>query len=294
MSGVALRRSLPANGLFVLPFMVVYVLLVLWPLIKGMMISLHDHDLLSDDSVYVGLRNFAELAGDDVFLRATWNTVKFVAISTPVFVVVSLALAVALNRPGKLGALLRGTFFCASVFSVTIVTLVWRLALMPERGLVAQVLAHLGLPDVSLLTSEWLALPTLAVVTVWWIVGLPMIVFLAALQQIPPDIYEAAALDNAGWWRTLTRITMPMLSRTIMLVAVVEIIRQLQVFPQMWLMTSGGPNNSTRSIVQFVYEQAFMDLSLGYASAASQVLFAVMLVGVALQLWLERERRTAP
>ena len=294
MSGVALRRSLPANGLFVLPFMVVYVLLVLWPLIKGMMISLHDHDLLSDDSFYVGLQNFAELAGDEVFLKATLNTVKFVAISTPVFVVSSLALAVALNRPGKLGAVLRGTFFCASVFSVTIVTLVWRLALMPERGLVAQVLAHLGLPDVSPLTSEWLALPTLAVVTVWWIVGLPMIVFLAALQQIPPDIYEAAALDNAGRWRTLTRITMPMLSRTIMLVAVVEIIRQFQVFPQMFLMTSGGPNNSTRSIVQFVYEQAFMDLSLGYASAASQVLFAVMLVGVALQLWLERERRTTP
>jgi len=294
MSGVALRRSLPANGLFVLPFMVVYVLLVLWPLIKGMMISLHDHDLLSDDSFYVGLQNFAELAGDEVFLKATLNTVKFVAISTPVFVVSSLALAVALNRPGKLGAVLRGTFFCASVFSVTIVTLVWRLALMPERGLVAQVLAHLGLPDVSPLTSEWLALPTLAVVTVWWIVGLPMIVFLAALQQIPPDIYEAAALDNAGRWRTLTRITMPMLSRTIVLVAVVEIIRQFQVFPQMFLMTSGGPNNSTRSIVQFVYEQAFMDLSLGYASAASQVLFAVMLVGVALQLWLERERRTTP
>jgi multiple sugar transport system permease protein len=284
MSGVALRRSLPANGLFVLPFMVVYVLLVLWPLIKGMMISLHDHDLLSDDSFYVGLQNFAELAGDEVFLKATLNTVKFVAISTPVFVAASLALAVALNRPGKLGAVLRGTFFCASVFSVTIVTLVWRLALMPERGL------H----DVSPLNSEWLALPTLAVVTVWWIVGLPMIVFLAALQQIPPDIYEAAALDNAGRWRTLTRITMPMLSRTIMLVTVVEIIRQFQVFPQMFLMTSGGPNNSTRSIVQFVYEQAFMDLSLGYASAASQVLFAVMLVGVALQLWLERERRTTP
>jgi multiple sugar transport system permease protein len=294
MSGVALRRSLPANGLFVLPFMVVYVLLVLWPLIKGMMISLHDHDLLSDDSFYVGLQNFAELAGDEVFLKATLNTVKFVAISTPVFVAASLALAVALNRPGKLGAVLRGTFFCASVFSVTIVTLVWRLALMPERGLVAQVLAHLGLHDVSPLNSEWLALPTLAVVTVWWIVGLPMIVFLAALQQIPPDIYEAAALDNAGRWRTLTRITMPMLSRTIMLVTVVEIIRQFQVFPQMFLMTSGGPNNSTRSIVQFVYEQAFMDLSLGYASAASQVLFAVMLVGVALQLWLERERRTTP
>lgn len=289
MSGVALHRSRPANGLFVLPFVVIYALLVLWPLFKGMSISLHDHDLLSNDSFYVGLQNFVELGSDEGFRHVLWNTFKFVAISTPIFVAMSLALALALNRPGKLAALLRGTFFCASVFSVTIVTLVWNLALMPERGLLAQLLAMLGLPEVTPLASEVLALPMIAVVTVWWIVGLPMIVFLAALQQIPVEIYEAAALDDAGRWRTFTRITMPMMRRTIVLVAVIEIIRQAQVFPQMWLMTSGGPNNSTRSIVQFIYEQAYMDLSLGYASAASQVLFAVMLLGVSLQLWLERE-----
>lgn len=279
------------NGLFVLPFVVVYALLLLWPLFKGMSISLHDHDLLSNDSFYVGLRNFVELGDDEGFRRVVWNTVKFVAISAPLFVVLALALALALNRPGKLGAVLRGTFFCASVFSVTIVALVWNLALIPERGLIAQLLAVVGLPEVTPLTSEVLALPMIAVVTVWWIVGLPMIVFLAALQQIPADLYEAAALDSAGRWRRLTRITLPMMSRTIVLVAVVEVIRQAQVFPQMWLMTNGGPNNSTRSIVQFIYEQAYMDLSLGYASAASQVLFVVMLLGVSLQLWLERERK---
>lgn len=291
MSGVALRRSRPGNGLFVLPFVVLYALLVLWPLFKGMSISLHDHDLLSDDSFYVGLANFVELGGDERFRGVVWNTVKFVGFSVPLFVVLSLSLALALNRPGTLGAVLRATFFCASVFSVTIVTLVWKLALMPERGLIAQLLAAAGLPEVTPLTSEMLALPVIVLVTVWWIVGLPMIVFLAALQQIPADLYEAATLDNAGRWRRLTRITLPMLSRTIALVAVIEVIRQAQVFPQMWLLTSGGPNNSTRSIVQFIYEQAYMELSLGYASAASQILFVVMLLGVSLQLWLERERR---
>ena len=290
MSGPVLHRSPPANGLFVLPFVVVYALLVLWPLFKGMAISLHDHDLLSDDSLYVGLQNFVELGSDDGFRRVIWNTLKFVCITTPLFVVLSFALALALNRPGKPGAILRAIFFCASVFSVTIVTLVWNLALMPERGLIAQLLAIAGWPEVAPLADEALALPMIAVVTVWWIVGLPMIVFLAALQQIPADLYEAAALDNAGAWRRLTRITLPMMSRTVALVAVVEVIRQAQVFPQMWLMTSGGPNNSTRSIVQFIYEQAYMDLSLGYASAATQVLFVLMLAGVSLQLWLERER----
>ena len=291
MSAVGLRASRPANALFVLPFVAVYALLLLWPLAKGMLISLHDHDLLSNDSFYIGLENFRQLMQDEVFHQVMWNTVRFVAISTPVFVLLSLALALALNRPGRLGTLLRATFFCASVFSVTIVTLVWKLALLPERGLVAQILAALGLPDVPLLTSDALALPTVALVTVWWIIGLPMILFLSALQQIPSDIYEAAALDNTPRWRVLTHITLPSLKRTIALVAVIEIIRQFQVFPQIMLMTNGGPNNSTRPIVQFIYEQAFMQLSLGYATAASQLLFAIMLIGVSAQLWLERDRK---
>ena len=289
MSAVGLRAARVSNAFFVLPFVAIYALLLLLPLVKGMAISLHDHDLLSNDSFFVGLDNFRQLADDEVFHQVMWNTLRFVAISTPIFVVLALALALALNRPGKLGFVLRATFFCASVFSVTLVTLVWKLALMPERGLIAQIFTALGLPEVAYLTSDALALPTVALVTVWWIIGLPMILFLSALQQIPSDIYEAAALDNTSRWRTLTRITLPSLSRTIVLVAVIEIIREFQVFPQIMLMTNGGPNNTTRPIVQFIYEQAFMQLSLGYASAASQVLFAVMLV----QLLLERDRRMA-
>lgn len=290
MSAVGLRASRPAYALFVLPFVAVYALLLLWPLANGFWISLHDHDLLSNDSFWLGLDNYRQLMEDEVFAQVVWNTVRFVAISTPIFVVLSLALALALNRPGKLGTLLRATFFCASVFSVTLVTLVWKLALMPDRGLIAQLLAALGLPEIPLLTSDALALLTVALVTVWWIIGLPMILFLSALQQIPSDIYEAAALDNTSRWRTLTRITLPSLKRTIVLVALIEMIRQFQVFPQIMLMTNGGPNNTTRPIVQFIYEQAFMQLSLGYAAAASQVLLAIMLIGVSAQLWLERDR----
>ncbi len=293
MSAVGLRASRPAYALFVLPFVAVYALLLLWPLANGMWISLHDHDLLSNDSFWVGLDNYRQLMEDEVFGQVVWNTVRFVAISTPIFVVLSLALALALNRPGKLGAVLRATFFGASVFSVTLITLVWKLALMPDRGLVAQLLASMGLPEIPLLTSDALALLTVALVTVWWIIGLPMILFLSALQQIPSDIYEAAALDNTSRWRVLTRITLPSLKRTIVLVALIEMIRQFQVFPQIMLMTNGGPNNTTRPIVQFIYEQAFMQLSLGYAAAASQILLAIMLVGVSAQLWLERDRKVA-
>lgn len=290
MTAVGLRASRPAYALFVLPFVALYALLLLWPLVKGVWISFHDHDLLSDDSLWTGLANYRELWGDEVFHQVVGNTLRFVAISTPIFVGLSLMLALALNRPGRLATLLRATFFCASVFSVTLITLVWKLALMPERGLVAQGFAALGWPELPWLTSDRLALFTIALVTVWWIIGLPMILFLSALQQIPNDIYEAAALDNTPRWRVLTHITLPSLKRAIVLAALSEVIRQLQVFPQMLLMTNGGPNNSTRSVVQFIYEQAFMQLSLGYATAASQVLLAIMLIGVSAQLWLERDK----
>ncbi|WP_457353492.1 carbohydrate ABC transporter permease [Roseateles sp. P5_D6] len=289
-SAVGLRASRPAYALFVLPFVALYALLLLWPLAKGVWISFHDHDLLSNDSFWVGLANYQELWGDEVFHQVVWNTLRFVLISTPIFVVLSLMLALALNRAGKLATFLRATFFCASVFSVTLITLVWKLALMPERGLIAQFFNAMGLPELPLLTSDNLALLTVALVTVWWIIGLPMIMFLSALQQIPSDIYEAAALDNTPRWRVFTHITLPSLKRAIILVALIEVIRQFQVFPQIMLMTNGGPNNTTRSVVQFIYEQAFMQLSLGYATAASQVLLAIMLVGVSTQLWLERDR----
>lgn len=287
---VGLRASRPSYALFVLPFVALYATLLLWPLAKGMWISFHDHDLLSNDSFWIGLANYRELMQDEVFHQVVWNTLRFVGISTPIFVVLSLALALALNRPGRLATFLRATFFCASVFSVTLITLVWKLALMPERGLVAQAFQSMGWPELPWLTSDHLALVTIALVTVWWIVGLPMIMFLSALQQIPSDIYEAAALDNTPRWRVFTHITLPSLKRAIVLVALIEVIRQCQVFPQILLMTNGGPNNTTRSVVQFIYEQAFMQLSLGYATAASQVLLAIMLVGVSTQLWLERDK----
>ena len=290
---VGLRASRPHYALFVLPFVSLYALMLLWPLVKGIWTSFHDHDLLSDDSFWVGLSNYKELWADEVFHQVFWNTIRFVAISTPIFVILSLMLAIALNRPGRLATFLRATFFCASVFSVTLITLVWKLALMPERGLIAQAFTAMGIPELPLLTSDNLALLTIALVTVWWIIGLPMILFLSALQQIPSDIYEAAALDNTSRWRVLTRITLPSLKRAIVLVALIEVIRQFQVFPQIMLMTNGGPNNTTRSIVQFTYEQAFMQLSLGYATAASQVLLAIMLIGVSTQLWLERDRKGA-
>ena len=278
------------NALFILPFLICYVLLLVYPVFNGFWLSLHEIDQLSDSSEFVGLANFVQLFSDDIFRGAVGNTFYFIFLTTPVFVSLGLALALALNRPGKTGATLRAIFFGSSVLSVTIVTLVWRLVLMPDRGMLANIMTGMGLHSIAPLASETLALPSIALVTVWWIVGLPMMLFLSALQQVPQDIYEAAALDNASRWRTFVSITLPSIKRTVALVAVIEVILQFQLFGQSQLMTLGGPNNTSRPIVLFIYEAGFQRWALGYSAAAAQVLFALMLMGVAIQMWIARKR----
>lgn len=283
-----------ANGLFVAPFLVFYLLLLVVPLFYGWWLSLRNADMLAGTSRFVGLDNYVELWRDSIFLGAVRNTVGFVVMTTPVFVILGLALALALNRPGMLAAALRAIFFGASVLSVTVVTLVWRLVMMPDHGLFANLWRDLGGSPVQPLSIEGLSLVVVAVVTVWWIIGFPMMLFLAGLQQIPRELYEAAALDNAGRWRTFIAITLPSLKRTVALVIVIEVVLQFQLFGQAWLMTLGGPNNSSRPIVQFIYEKGFREWQLGYAAAAAQVLFALMLVGILLQMWLARRREVSP
>lgn len=277
------RHRAWAGPLFVAPFLVAYALLVLLPLVQGLWLSLNAVDLLSGQGRFVGLRNFRDFFEDEIAVRALRNTLLFAAIATPLLVGAGLALALALNRPGRGAALLRAVFFGSSVLSVTVVTLVWRLMLLPETGVVAAGLAGAGLPVATPLHSPWLALPVVALVTLWWAVGLPMMLFLAALQQIPPDIYEAAALDHAGRWRTFRHLTLPALRRVLLLVTVTQAIAQLQVFGQVQLLTQGGPDHSTRSLVMFIYEAMFDSWQTGYAAAAAQLLFVLLLACVALQ-----------
>ena len=283
------RKSL-ANALFVLPYLAVSLVLLVAPMCLGVWLSFQDFDMLSGYNGFIGLDNFASLFADRIFVGAIRNTVYFVVLTTPAFVILGFLLALALNNPFRRSAILRSIFFGSSVLSVTIVTLVWRLVYMPDRGLLANVLGAVGLPSVDFVTNEKLALPGIAIVTVWWIVGLPMTLFLAALQQIPQELYEAAALDRAGRWRVLTAITLPSIRRTIVLVALIEIILQFQLFGQALLITGGGPNNASRPIVQYIYEAGFRDWQLGVAAAASQILFALMLIAAIVQWRVGRSR----
>jgi multiple sugar transport system permease protein len=216
-----------------------------------------------------------------------------VLLTVPAMTAIGLALALALNNQSRLAAVLRAIFFASTVLSVTVVTLIWRLVLIPEGGLAAVLARVIGQEPVAFLSEQALAMPSVAVTTIWWGIGLPMVLFLAALQQVPRDLYEAAALDNASRARTLLSITLPSIRRTIVLVVVVEIILQFQLFGQPQLMTGGGPNNSTRPVVMFIYETGWKQWQLGYAAAASQVLFGMIAIVAMAQYWFSSRRDAA-
>jgi multiple sugar transport system permease protein len=271
-----------SNALFVAPYLIVFLSLLIYPLVSGVFLSLFKADLFGGRE-FVGLENFSRLLRDDVFRQAIANTFYFVVLSVPPLTVLPLFLALLLNRQTHVAAFFRGVFFSSSVLSVTIVTLIWRMILMSDGGFVADVLAFFHLPPVMFLSDPKIVMPSMALMTVWWCLGLPMMLYLSALQQIPQDIYEAAALDNSSWFRTLWSITLPSLSRTVILVAIFQCVLQFQLFGQPQLITQGGPNGASRPIVLFIFEIGFRRWDIGYAAAASQILFAIILIATLIQ-----------
>jgi len=274
---------------FLAPFLVFYAVFLLYPFALGLWMSLHDWEIVGEYREYIGWLNYVELWEDPYFWEALKRTLQFAAMTAPAATVLGLVLALALNRPLRLYGALRSIFFASSIFSVTVVTLVWSMVLNPDRGLIANGMRTVGLEPIAFLSDRAWAMPALVVTTLWWGAGFPMALFLAGLQQIPPEVYEAARLDNASRWTVLRRITLPALARTTLLVVVLQTVGHLQVFGQTLLMTRGGPSNSTRPLVQFIYETSFRDWRAGYASATSLVLFSLMFCVALLQLRLSRQ-----
>lgn len=269
---------------FVGPFVALYAFLLVYPLLMGFEISLNRADLFGARR-FVGLENYARLLSDPIFFEAIGNTLKLALLIVPALTAITLLLALALNRTTRTAGVLRGVFFSSSVLSVTIVTLIWRFVLTPDAGLVAKLLEVFGAEPIPFLSHPDLTIPALAITTIWWSLGLPMMLFLAGLQQIPGDVYEAAALDRASRWTTFWRVTLPSLRRTLVLVIMLQTAAQLQIFGQAQLLTSGGPSGRSRPIVLYIYELAFGRWELGYAIAAAEVLFLLVLLVTALQYW---------
>jgi multiple sugar transport system permease protein len=263
--------------LFVLPFLAAYLIILIYPLLMGMALSFQRVDLFGGGR-FVGLDNYARLLADGTFIRSVLNTFALALMIVPLLTVLALALALALNRATRGAAIFRGIFFSSSVLSVTIVTLIWRFVLAPDAGLLGETAQAIGAEPIPFLSHPTWSLWALAITTIWWSIGLPMMLFLAGLQQIPGDIYEAAALDQASRWTTFWRVTLPALQRTLVLVVMLQTAAQLQIFGQAQLLTGGGPGGATRTMVLFIFESAFARWELGYATAAAEILFLLIVL----------------
>ena len=281
------------NFMFVAPFLFFFTTLLVFPLLWGMWLSFHKADTFSSGN-FVGFGNYVRLFHDKVFLQSVWNTFYFVLLTVPTLALIGLFLALCLNRRTRTAAVLRTLFFSSSVLSVTIVTLIWRIVFIPNVGLLSTIYGWFGATAPAFISDPSLAMIGIAIATIWWCIGLPMMLFLSALQQIPQDIYEAAALDNANRWQTLRSITLPSIKRTFILVIIVQIVLQFQLFGQAWLMTRGGPNNLTKPIVLYIYDTAFRRWDLGLGAAASEILFILILIAAMAQYLVTRNKADQP
>ena len=261
--------------LFLLPSLLGFLVFLVAPMVASLGISFYDWELLTPPT-FTGLKNFQALLNDTVFREVLWNTVYYTVGLVPLNLVVSLGLAVWLNTKLRGLTLYRMAFFMPVVTVTVAVALIWRWMYEPNAGIIDTVLRAVHLPAPAWLADPQFAMPALILMSVWKGFGYNMVLFLAGLQGIPTTIYEAATIDGASAWQRFWRITLPLLSPTIFLAVVLTVISSFQVFDQALVMTRGGPANATSTIVYFIYNNAFVWFRMGYAAAASWVLFAVI------------------
>lgn len=274
-------------AVFLLPSLIPLLAFVIGPMVSAAWTSLHSWNLIGPME-WVGLDNYAHLLTDPQTGAAFVHTVYYLVGYLPLVYVGGLALALALNARLRGRAMLRGAYFLPVITSWVVVALVWRWLLSPSNGVVNTVLAWFGIDGPGWWADPAWAMPSIILASAWKDLGFVMVILLAGLQSINPDLYEAASLDGAGWWRRLFGITLPLLSPSTFFVIVLSLINGFQVFDQVYVMTGGGPNNSTQVVVQQVYDLTFRYGQAGTASALSWLLFVVILVVTLIQFYGQR------
>ena len=282
------RREAWLGYLLVGPSLLLFALVYLYPVAYSAYVSLFAWDLMTPPR-WVGLGNYRELASAE-FWEVIGNTVRYSAGVVGLCLVGGLVLALGLNDRSRASALLQAAIFSSYVVSWVAVSLLWIWMLDPQYGLVTYGLRRVGLAPVNWLGDPKVALWTLVLVTVWKTVGYPMVIYLAGLQSIPGDFYEAAALDGAGPWQRFRFVTWPLLTPTTLFLVVTLTIASFQGFDIVKIMTQGGPVTATMIYVYYIYEQAFQYFKLGKASAAVVIFFALILALTVLQWRVFRRR----
>ncbi|NQT62416.1 MAG: sugar ABC transporter permease [Candidatus Marinimicrobia bacterium] len=280
-------------ALFLAPALSLIAVFFFIPVVASFLMSFTDFDIYSladsSNARFVGLENYKNLLSDPLFWKAMRNTLYFVFIGVPLSLIFSLATALLLNsKLIRFMSLFRLAYFLPVVTTLVAVAVVWRYIYHPSFGLVNYLLSLIGVGTVDWLGNPKWAMPALILMAVWKNFGYNMIIFIAGLQNIPPELYESARIDGAGKWQELLHITIPMLMPTTVFVSIITIIGYFQLFAEPYVMTQGGPMNATLSIVLLMYQEGFRWWRMGYSAALAFVLFLILFTATLVQLRLQK------
>jgi len=278
-----LRRQEHIIGyLFIIPNFLGVTVFVLLPVIAGLVISFTKWDLLTSP-IWTGINNYRQLFYDPLFWKGLKNSAYYSLLTVPTGIAVSLLLALLVNIPLKGINIFRTIYFVPVVTSITAISLVWKWLYNPEFGILNFILDKFGLPPQQWLNDVKLAMPCIALMSIWRGMGYNMVIFLAGIKAIPTQLYEAAKIDGANRFQMLWRITLPLLRPTLFFVLVMSIISSLQVFGEIYVMTDGGPGNATLTYNYFLYQNAFLWFKMGYAASLGYILFLIIFILTLIQ-----------
>lgn len=263
--------------LFIAPSLLVFFVFDLYPIFYSLYLSFLKWNLISPVKSFIGLQNYADLLESEEFGRAVLNTVLFTIGRVGGSLSIAMALALLLNSKKRWASWTQAAIFSPHVISMVSVSLLWLWLMDPTHGLLNWFIGLFGIPPLKWLAASSTALVSVIIVTVWKAVGYDMVILISGLQSIPEELYEAAKIDGASNWQRFVRITLPMLSPTIFFLVVTSTIASFQVFDSVRVMTGGGPGDSTSVLVYYIYQHGFRFFKIGHASAASIVLFLIVL-----------------
>jgi multiple sugar transport system permease protein len=276
--------------LFVSPGLILFGIFTAFALLFAFYLSFHEWNIISKDKPWVGLQNYRDIIHDDKFQTAILNTFYFTGASVPIGLVLGLSIALLLNQPIRFRGFFRTIYYLPAITPFVVVSILFKWFYNSDFGLFNYYLLKAHLIDHPLLwlADKNLAMPSVILMSVWGGIAGSMVIYLAGLQAIPEELYEAAKVDGAGAWRRFRHITLPQLAPTTLFLLVVGIIYSLQVFTQIFVMTGGGPVDRTTTMVYYIYLSAFKFFEMGYATALAFFLFAMVLVFTLFQLRLYR------
>ena len=264
------------------PYLLHLSFFVIFPVVFSIILMFHQWNIISPME-FVGFANFEKLIHDRLFFRSIFNTLIFLIIHIPLQIIIALFLAEILNQKIRMRAFLRASYFLPVVISGVVVTIVWWQLYGFESGLINRILISIGLPKIGWLVDPYIAMPAIAIMATWKNVGLYVVLFLVGLQSVPPHYYEAADIDGASHWQKFIYITLPAINPTIFMVVILSTIGGFSLFIEPYIMTAGGPLNSTVSAVLYIYKQAFTYYHMGYAAALGFFFAIIIMLVVVVQ-----------